>query len=136
MLDELLERLKKNEGFSSTVYDDHLGIPTIGYGFAIKDLEITEEWASDKLAELVDEKYQQLISKLDWYADMPPMIQGVILEMVYQMGFTGFCKFKKTIAHFKEKEFKYASEEMLDSLWARQTPPRAKRLAELVWSHG
>ena len=34
------------------------------------------------------------------------------------------------------KNWKGASEEMLDSLWARQTPSRANRLADIVRDQG
>ena len=36
----------------------------------------------------------------------------------------------------KNKEFQLAAEEMLDSLWAKQTPSRANRLADIVREHG
>ena len=67
---------------------------------------------------------------------MPPEIQGVVIEMAYQMGFTGFTKFKKAIANMKDKNWKAAAAEMLDSRWAKQTPNRANRLADIVREHG
>ena len=67
---------------------------------------------------------------------MPPEVEGVILEMVYQLGFSGFCKFKKAIANMKDRNWKGAADEMLDSLWAKQTPNRAKQLSEIVREHG
>ena len=42
-MSDLIESIKQHEGFRSKVYDDSLGIPTIGYGFAIKDLELEED---------------------------------------------------------------------------------------------
>tara|TARA_Y100000310_G_C20031075_1_gene511822 strand:- start:42 stop:458 length:417 start_codon:yes stop_codon:yes gene_type:complete len=132
----LIERLKINEGFRSTVYKDHLGFDTIGYGFAIKDLVLSEEISTLILTELVEKKLEYLKQRLDWFSDMPPEIQGVILEMTYQMGFSGFCKFKKTIAHMKDKHWKAAADEMLDSKWAKQTLNRANLLADIVREHG
>ena len=41
----LLEQIKLHEGFRPTVYQCTQGYDTIGYGFAIKDLELTEEIA-------------------------------------------------------------------------------------------
>lgn len=67
---------------------------------------------------------------------MPPEVQGVIIEMCYQIGFTGVMKFKKMIANMKDINWKGASDEMLDSLWAKQTPERANRLADIVREHG
>ena len=46
---DLLEQIKDHEGFKSTVYQCTEGYDTIGYGFAIKDLELTEEIAEDIL---------------------------------------------------------------------------------------
>ena len=36
----------------------------------------------------------------------------------------------------KNKEWQLAEDEMLDSLWAKQTPNRANRLATIVRDHG
>ena len=132
----LIERLKANEGFRSKVYKDHLGFDTIGYGFAIKNLELTEKEAEYLLANRVSQKHLHLLDNLDWYKDMPPEVQSVILEMVYQMGFSGFKKFKKAITHMKDKNWKGAADEMLDSRWAKQTPNRANQLADIVREHG
>ena len=132
----LIERLKVNEGFRSSVYQCSLGFDTIGYGFAIKDLELTEKEAEHLLANMVSQKHLHLLDNPDWYSDMPPEVQGVILEMVYQMGFTGFCKFKKAISNMKDKNWKDAATEMLDSRWAKQTPNRANQLADIVREHG
>ena len=132
----LIERLKVNEGFRSRVYQCSLGFDTIGYGFAIKDLELTEKEAEYLLANRVSQKHLHLLDNLDWYSDMPPEVQGVILEMVYQLGFTGFTKFKKAISNMIDKNWKEAATEMLDSRWAKQTPNRANQLADIVREHG
>ena len=52
--------------------------------------------------------------------------------MCYQLGVSGVSKFKKTLEYLENNEFKMASREMLDSLWARQTPNRAKKLSEII----
>jgi lysozyme len=63
---------------------------------------------------------------------MPEEIQDVVMEMCYQLGVTGVSKFKKTLTHLQNKRWEEASVEMLDSLWARQTPNRAKELSNRV----
>ena len=51
--------------------------------------------------------------------------------MNYQLGVTSFSKFKKTIYLLANKDYRAASEEMLDSKWARtDTPRRAKELSD------
>ena len=70
---------------------------------------------------------------MEWFAFQPEDVQGVIVEMVFQMGFVGTMKFKKMVGHLKQRNYEGASEEMLDSKWARSdSPNRARRLAQIM----
>tara|TARA_R100000808_G_C2150825_1_gene159684 strand:- start:2069 stop:2470 length:402 start_codon:yes stop_codon:yes gene_type:complete len=129
---DLIESIKKHEGYVGVVYKDSLGIDTIGYGFAIKDLELDADICDIILERKLKNLNDRIKNKFDWYKYMPPEIQNVVTEMCYQLGVTGFSKFRKTIAYLQNKEFKNASIEMLDSRWAKQTPNRAKALSERV----
>ena len=128
----LIERIGVNEGFRSKPYQCSEGVWTIGHGLTW----ITEEESLSILSGRISDLHLKLADDLDWYDDMPPEVQGVIIEMCFQMGFAGFCKFKKAIANMKEHDWKGASGQMLDSLWAKQTPERANRLADIVREHG
>ena len=128
----LIERIGVNEGFRSKPYQCTEGVWTIGHGLTW----ITEEESSSILSGRISQLHLQLLDDLDWYEDMPPEVKGVIIEMCYQMGFTGFCKFKRAIANMKEHNWKDAATEMLDSLWAKQTSNRANQLADIVREHG
>ena len=128
----LLEKIKKNEGYRAMVYKDSLGIDTIGYGFAIKDLELDEDICEEILVRKLKNLKDRVENKFSWYKYMPSHIKDVVLEMCYQLGVGGFSKFRKTISYLQNKQFKDASEEMLDSLWAKQTPNRAKALSNIV----
>ena len=96
-MSNLIEQIKESEGFRSKVYQCTEGFDTIGYGFAIKDLELSEDISTIILTGWVEKKHKFLKTKMGWYNDMPTEIQGVILEMVYQIGYTGFTKFRKAI---------------------------------------
>ena len=128
----LIERIGVNEGFRSKPYQCTEGVWTIGHGITW----LTEEESLHILSGRISQLHLKLLDDLDWYADLPSEIQGVVIEMCYQIGFTGFTKFKRAIAHMKNAEWQLASEEMLDSLWAKQTPNRAKQLADIVKEHG
>ena len=129
----LLKRIKENEGFSEGVYNCSLGYPTIGFGFAIKDLKLSEEISTIILEQKVNELFRKCYDKLEWFAFQPEDVQGVIVEMVFQMGFVGTMKFKKMVGHLKKRNYEGASEEMLDSKWARSdSPNRARRLAQIM----
>ena len=128
----LKESIKKHEGYVASVYKDSLGIDTIGYGFAIKDLELDEDICDIILDRKLKDLNNSIKIKFDWYKYMPPEIKDIVTEMCYQLGVTGFSKFRKTIAYLQNKEWKNASIEMLDSRWAKQTPNRAKETSNRV----
>ena len=128
----LIDSIKQHEGFVPTVYKDSLGIDTIGYGFAIKDLFLNQDICDTILERKISHLLEKVNKKFTWYKYMPPEIQDIVVEMCYQMGVYGFSRFKKTIAYLQDKKFEEASVEMLDSRWAIQTPNRAKELSNRV----
>lgn len=134
IMKDIIEQLKIHEGYKSKVYKCTAGVDTIGVGFAIKDLELSEEVCDlilqEKL-ELLEERFEK---KFDWFKTSPIEVRNVMLNMAYQLGFRGFCKFKKTIAYLEDAEWEKASVEMLDSKWAKQTPNRARELSEIIKS--
>lgn len=129
---DLLEKIKHHEGFVEHVYDDSLGIPTIGYGFAIKDLVLDEDIAEEILIRKLEKLKRNANYRFQWLEDMPQEVQEVVLNMCYQLGITGVSKFRKAISALQEGEWQEAADEMLDSLWARQTPNRAEELSNIV----
>ena len=128
----LIKRIGVNEGFRSKPYQCSEGVWTIGHGLTW----LTEEESLHILTGRISQLHLKLLDDLDWYKDMPPEIQGILIEMVYQIGYSGVMKFKKMIANMIDKDWKGAAAEMLDSLWAKQTPNRANRLADIVREHG
>jgi|TARA_R100001530_G_scaffold134621_1_gene109851 lysozyme len=131
----LVEDIKKEEGYRSSVYLDTLQKPTIGYGFLIDTLELQEDICELILMRKLEKLIKSIKFNFKWFDDMPDKVQDVIINMCYQLGVSGVSKFKKTIQLMKNKQWDRASVEMLDSKWGReQTPQRAKRLSEIVKS--
>ena len=128
----LIESIKKHEGYVGVVYKDSLGKDTIGYGFAIKDLELDADVCDIILERKLKNLKDRIDNKFNWYIYMPQEIKDIVTEMCYQLGVTGFSKFKKTIAYLQNKQWEDASVEMLDSRWAKQTPNRAKEMSDRV----
>ena len=120
--------IKEEEGFREKPYLDTLGVPTFGIGFTY----ITEEEADWILNKRLSEIETELRAKYGWYDNLNATRQDVMISMVYQLGFGGIAKFKKFIAAMERKDYDTAAVEMLDSLWARQTPNRAKRQADMI----
>ena len=128
----LIERIGVNEGFRSKPYQCSEGVWTIGHGITW----VTEEESLHILSGRISQLHLKLEEQFDWYDGLPPEIKGVVIECCYQMGVKGWSNFRKAISHMKESNWKGAADEMLDSLWAKQTPNRAKRLASIVRDHG
>ena len=133
MMQDLINSVKENEGYRKMVYKDSLGIDTIGYGFAIKDLELDEDICEEILKRKLDRLVDRVTKKWGWVINLPIEAQEVIYEMCYQMGISGVSKFKKTLLFFESHEFKMAAKEMLDSKWAKSdSPQRAKRMSDII----
>ena len=130
----LIDEIKKHEGYRSTVYQCTEGYDTIGYGFAIKDLQLSEEICDIILAEKLAKLQLNISNKFEWFEDSPELVKDVVTNMCYQLGLSGFSKFKKTIYYLETEQYEEASLECLDSLWAKQTPNRAKDLSEQLAS--
>ena len=130
----LLKSIKYHEGFRSTVYQCTEGYDTIGYGFAIKDLVLDEDIAELILLRKLEKLQHRIASTFGWWYNSPKTVKNVVTNMCYQLGISGFSKFKKTIYLLETEQYEDASIEMLDSLWAKQTPNRAKELSEALRS--
>ena len=127
---ELLSSIRKHEGFRAKPYKCSEGFDTIGYGFAVKDLVLDEDIANIILQRKLEALIRSIEFKFKWYADLPNAVKDVVIEMCYQLGVTGFSKFRKTIKHLENEEWELAASEMLISRWNEQTPNRAKALSD------
>ena len=134
MYTDLKERIKEHEGYCETVYTDTLGFETGGYGHKIIPGEDIPKDRSGWEA-LFESDFQRAVDGaeriLDGY-NIADTAREVIIEMVFQMGEGGVSKFKKALAHLKEQRYIECAGEMLNSRWRKQTPIRAKKLADMM----
>jgi lysozyme len=134
-LAKVVADLKREEGWRAEPYEDHLGFWTIGYGFLIdrrKPTRLPESVGELWLEELVQERQRALDDALPWLLAQPDEIRDALTNMAYQMGVSGVLKFKGMLEALKAGKRELAANEALDSLWARQTPERARRVAEQI----
>jgi len=125
--------IKKHEGLRLLPYICPSGKLTIGYGRNLEDVGITTMEAELLLQHDIVriEKEAKEVFKKVWN-ELDDIRKAVIVDMLYNLGFSRFIKFKKFIAAVKKKDFDTAAKEMLDSLWAKQVKSRATELAELM----
>ena len=139
-LERLMESVKKHEGYRNKVYLDTLGKRTVGVGhLCVEDFwEDEKEYEEKFLMEILAEDLQNAIKgarelkEEHSCTDIDEIAQEIIVEMVFQLGKTGVSKFRNMWKALSEKNYIGASYEMLDSRWAKQTPNRAKAMANLM----
>ena len=125
----LVEILKVEEGFRSKPYLDSRGVLTIGYGTNIHD-GISEVEADYLLKWRLRRAAAKLTVLWPSYREQPRSVQIALLDMSYQLGVYGLLRFHQTLARLESKDYSGAADSALDSLWAKQTPKRASRVAE------
>lgn len=138
MRSELTRQLRGDEGVKSTVYKDHLGYDTIGVGRLVDSRKPGSGLRSHEIDFLlqndINDRIDQLMRRLPWFQDLDDARKGVLLNMSFQMGVEGLLGFKNTLAMVERGDYSGAAKGMLKSLWAKQTPARAKRMAEQMRS--
>ena len=131
---QLADMLKKEEGFRSHVYSDHLGYKTIGYGRCIEEgigLGLTEDEATYLLMQDIQRSVAEC-ENFDWFMDLDEPRAMVVVALAFQMGWPRLNQFGKMLAAFAGEDYEPAADELLDSKFARQVPARAERLSEIV----
>jgi len=137
---DLKARIKEHEGFVPKIYKDQLGFKTIGFGHLVLETDRFKEGVTYKkkdLEEVFDSDFNTAKSNANQLISGLPIhhqAKCVIIEMVFQLGIGGVSKFKKMWKALKQNDYQTASEEMLDSRWAKQTPKRVEELSSVMKS--
>jgi lysozyme len=134
MKTELTLQLRRDEGVETQAYQDHLGFWTIGVGRLIDKRKpgsgLRQKEIDYLLNNDIEERIAEVSARIPWFNKLDDARQGVLLNMSFQMGVDGLLGFKNTLKMVEAGEYEAAARGMLNSLWARQTPARAKRLSE------
>ena len=136
-IEKMKAEIQKEEGYRNTVYKDHLGFKTIGYGHLVKPSDNFKEgvkYDQKELEKVFDydvaicvQDAKSLCEGLDIHQDAVE----IIAHMCFQLGKPKTAKFKKMFEALRNKDYTTAGFEMEDSLWAKKhTPARAHRLSE------
>lgn len=131
-MSRLRQQLRAEEGVVPHAYQDHLGYWTIGVGRLI-DKRKGGRLRDDEIDLLLDndiaEKTAEVRAALPWFDRLNEARQAVLIGMAFQMGTEGLLKFQQTLAAIRDERYAHAANLMLQSLWAKQTPARARRMA-------
>jgi lysozyme len=143
---EIKKRLEFHEGFRAKPYLCSQGKRTIGIGrnleakpfteaerLVIKNPEnITKQEAYFLLENDIKEVIMLLYNMVRCFSKLDDERKYALIDMGFQMGVSGVCKFKNMLAAMDAGDFEKASKECLNSAYAKQTPARARRIARLI----
>jgi lysozyme len=123
------------EGVVYSAYLDSLGYWTLGVGFLIDRRKggvipqpVLDYWLDFE----IDKRRRALRAALPWFDRLDDVRKSALLNMAYQLGVDGLLAFSKALARIRDERWEDAKTELLDSIWAKQTPERAKRMAEQI----
>jgi len=100
----------------------------------LKSKAITKEQADYLLKNDIQNAVYQLLAKIpSIYGKMNSARKAVLIDMCFNMGIKSLLKFKQMLFALEMNDFEKASDEILDSDYARiDVPNRAKRNAQIM----
>lgn len=127
-------QLERDEGTQirngrHVIYDDSVGVPTVGYGRNLRDKGLSQREADYLLDNDIRDARAGVVARLPWAIGLPEARLAVLINMAFNLGLAGLLSFKKTLAAVQQGDYETAGLEMLDSKWRRQVGVRAERLA-------
>jgi lysozyme len=132
---EIMDQIKRHEGYRETVYFDSVGVPTVGYGHALLPGSRIPAVVADILFEqdYNDASKDYTLLALRWgFNDINTVRRGIIINMLFNMGMARVTKFQRMLTALQMGKYDKAADEMLDSRWAKQVGKRADELADLM----
>jgi lysozyme len=145
---QLLDDLKRDEGFRARAYQDTGGVWTIGYGHT--PAQAGEVWSEDQaatqLAVDVDLTCEHLDHALPWWRGLDLVRQDALANMGFNLGVglapcteqpggTGLQEFQRMLGALQARDWVHASGQALISDWAKDPPQgvgaRAERIAAM-----
>ena len=151
--EHLIQKLIAHEGMILRVYQDSLGIDTIGIGRNLEDRGISKEELDALDIPNINTVYEHGITEADavylatndveivenellnahpCVAELDSVRQLVLVDMAFNMGVPRLRGFKKMWAAIHEGDYQTAAKEMLDSRWANQVKSRSTILANMM----
>jgi lysozyme len=128
----LRKQLTLHEGRKAKLYQDTVGKWTIGVGRNLSDRPLSNAAIDFLLDEDIESHTRELHVALPWVKQLDPTRQAVLIDMAFNLGVGGLLKFKRTLASIQRGDYDLASQEMLESLWARQVGQRAHTLSQML----
>lgn len=132
MNDNLVEMLKRHEGFRSKPYHCSAGKLTIGFGRNLDDVGISKQEATYLLLQDIEQASKDVKSLFPDFDRFTINRQNALINMVFNLGINRFKLFKNTIKAIKRDDWTSAAKHAKQSRWHNQVGRRAIEIEDLL----
>lgn len=133
---KLLRSLLIHEGMRLHPYTDTAGKIGIGIGRNLTDTGISDDEAFGLAQNDITRACDVLDANVPWWNNLDDARQNVLVEMCFNLGWTGLSKFRRMLDAAEHHDFNRAADEMMQSVWATQVGQRAVDLAHVMRTGG
>lgn len=123
--------IKKHEGKRLYPYKCTANKMSIGFGRNLDDMGISDDEATYLLSNDIKRVVSELSNRA-WFDGQNQARKVVLIDMCFNLGISRLLLFKRMISALKNKDYKIASKEMLNSRWANQVGNRATLLSDIM----
>jgi len=137
--------IKRHEGEVLRIYEDSLGLKTLGVGHLCQPSDPEYDWeiGTPVSQKVVDMYYEDDFAKHlaeaihvfgteDDFYNLPENIQHVLVNMCFNLGGTRLSKFRNMLEACRTHDWKKMANEMEDSKWFGQVGRRSLELQKSV----
>lgn len=132
---KLRQELINDEGLRLTTYTDTLGNKTIGIGHLQENQNLIQTISMQECDNLfqsdVNTAVTRLLAIFPEADTLDDTRKRALINMTFNLG-ERLAQFVKFLGYLKQKNYVLASQEMLNSLWAKQVGDRAVRLSNMI----
>jgi len=130
LLEDILDKIKRHEGWRSKPYRCSADKLTIGWGTNIE--QISKKEGQLLLVSRLNDIFKHAIPQLPEYNDLNPIRKLVYLDMLYNLGFKGFKGFKRMRKAVQEGNWHGAANELKNSRYYKQVGLRGIENEEMM----
>lgn len=140
MEETLLDMLKRHEGKNVNKYGRHIayvctgGKTTAAYGRNLTDVGISEEEAMIMLIHDLDHVLKDAHQIFPEFYSYSSEHRKAIIDMIFNLGKTGFLSFRKMIGAILDGDWERAAEEAEDSKWYKQIGIRGVEVVSMIFN--
>lgn len=142
LFDLIKEDLVRHEGYVTEIYLCSEGYATFGIGHMVTENDMEHTWPvgtpveDERILQVFHDDCMDAVEDAEELVDdlysHPDNVVRVLVNMAFNIGRPRLSRFKKMLQAVNDRDYKVASQEMIDSRWYHQVGRRSAELAEMM----